>query len=148
MKVRFFFYELRSAFGHPPSIRRASMANDSNVEKSVLFNKNLLSALDTDFSENRSGFVDQVLSNVECVETGQVESYEWEGDGFTHHITRSRVRFEHTIFGDCPEYPIWCCTLAQYKSALLGYRHFLDMPKSLGSELIIELPEGEPENCY
>ncbi len=147
MKIQFFFYELKSAYGHPASLRQTSIAIEAGPDTTRLFNKNLLSALDTDFCENRFGFVDQVLSNVECVETGQVERYEWEGDGFTHQITRSRVRFEHSVFGECPEWPIWCCTFAQYKAALLGYRRFLDMPKSLDSELTIELPDGEPEDC-
>jgi hypothetical protein len=36
------------------------------------------------------------------------------------------------------------CTLAQYKAALQGWRKFIDMPKSIDSELIIELPDGTP----
>lgn len=37
---------------------------------------------------------------------------------------------------------------AQYKAALQGYRRFLDLPKSIDSELTIELPDGGPENCH
>lgn len=107
------------------------------------FNGHLFSHVTSDFSENRYGHVDLVLDAVEKVESGELAEYEWEGQGFTSHITRERVRFEHSVFGECPEWPIWCCTLAQYKTALQGYRRFLDMRKSIDSELIIDLPDGE-----
>lgn len=107
------------------------------------FSTYLLDSLMSDFSENRYGHVDLVLGAVAKIESGELAEYEWEGQGFTSHITRERVRFEHSVFGECPEWPIWCCTLAQYKAALQGYRRFLDMPKSIDSELIIDLPDGE-----
>lgn len=88
-----------------------------------------------------------MLAQVGKVESGDLREYQYEGQGFVHHITRQRVRFEHSVFGECPEWPIWCCTLAQYKAALLGYRRFLNMPESIDSELTIELPDGEPEGC-
>lgn len=112
------------------------------------FNGYALSSITSDFSENRHGDVDEALAAVEKVESGFLDHFETGGQGFIHHITRSRVRFEHSVFGECPEWPIWCCTFAQYKAALQGYRRFLDMPKSLDSELIIELPDGEPEDCH
>jgi hypothetical protein len=107
------------------------------------FSTYLFGSLLSEFSENRYGHVDLVLSAVAKVEGAELDEYEWEGQGFTAHITRDRVRFEHSIFNECPEWPIWCCTLAQYKAALQGYRRFLDMPRSIESELIIELPDGE-----
>jgi hypothetical protein len=106
-------------------------------------NKYLLAALDTDFSENFYGHIDEVLGAVAKIEVDELNEYEWEGQGFTSRITRDRVRFEHSVFGECPEWPVWCCTLAQYKAALQGYRRFLDLPKSIDTELVIELPEGE-----
>jgi len=87
--------------------------------------------------------VDGVLAEVAKVESGTLDEYTYVGDGFVHHITRNRARFEHSVFGECPEWPIWCCTLAQYMAALQGYRRFLDMPRSIESELIIDLPGGE-----
>lgn len=144
MKVKFYCFKTVSSNELHSSIWR-----DATIEENggQLFNKFLLSALGTDLSENRYGHIDLILSNVERIEHGLQDGYEWEGQGFTHHITRQRVRFEHSIFGECPEWPIWCCTLAQYKAALVGYRQFLDMPASIDSELIIDLPDGEPENC-
>ncbi len=122
---------------------RVAYLLDVSEEKSAEFSKYLFSALHTDFPECAPAFSDNVLEQVERIERGEIDAYEYEGQGFTQHITRDRVRFEHTIFGECPEWPIWYCTLAQYKTALKGYRQFLDMPKSIESELIIELPEDK-----
>ena len=58
-----------------------------------------------------------------------------------HTLTLERVTFEHAIFGECPEWPIWSCTLAQYKAALQGWRKFIDMPESIDTELIVDLPD-------
>ena len=143
MKVRFYFYELKSHYGHPPSLCQGSTVVNAFIPVAGDFNKYLLSAIDTDFSENRYGDVDEALAAVEKIEQGELNEFDTGGQGFCHHITQDRVRFEHSVFGECPEWPIWCCTLAQYKAALQGYRRFLDMPRSIDTELIIELPEGE-----
>jgi hypothetical protein len=100
----------------------------------------LLSALDTDFNENRFGACDHVLSEVERIERGEIDKYMYEGQGFMHIIRREGVTFEHMIFGVCSEWPLWTCPMAHYKAALNGWRLFLDMPESIDSELIIELP--------
>lgn len=99
----------------------------------------------SDFPAHHPEWVDMVLAEVSRIEQGETNSYEHWGDGFTQLITRDYVRFEHAIFNECPEWPIWYCTLAQYKAALLGYRQFLDLPESLDSTLIVELPEGDPK---
>ncbi|QHE88459.1 hypothetical protein [Hydrogenophaga sp. BPS33] len=145
VRIRFFYRWMHSAHGHPPILREARNINDLPFGESHPFY--VLSGALSDFLENRHGDLDEAMHAVEKVDDGALDSFETGGEGFTHHITRSRVRFEHSVFGECPEWPIWCCTLAQYKAALEGYRRFLDMPKSLDSELIIELPDGVPVNC-
>ena len=147
MKVRFHYYELKSHYGHPPSLRLGSVMIDGIPERNVSFNSVLLSAIDTDMPAYSTRHVDSALAEVTKIEAGEIDEYQYEGQGFVHHITRDRVRFEHSVFGECPEWPIWCCTLAQYKAALQGYRRFLDMPESIESELIIDLPDGEPMDC-
>jgi hypothetical protein len=127
--------------GHPPRLTETRNINDLPIGVSHPFYR--LSGALSDFLENRHGDVDETLAAVEKVERGELDVYDTGGEGFCHNITRDRVRFEHSVFGECPEWPIWCCTLAQYKAALQGYRRFLDMPRSIESELIIELPEGE-----
>lgn len=102
----------------------------------------ILSGAISDFLENRHGEVDNILSVIDQLEYGEIDSYEYEGQGFTQHITRDRVRFEHTIFGECPEWPVWSCTFKQYKVAMKGYRQFLSMPRNIKTELTVELPEN------
>lgn len=143
MKLHFCYYELKSPHGYPPRLRMGSLIFSEDEKNVASFNDYLLSGINTDFSENRHGDVDETLVAIEKVEMGALEVYDTTGEGFCHHITRDRVRFEHSAFGECPEWPVWCCTLAQYKAALQGYRRFLDLPKSIDTELIIELPEGE-----
>ncbi|AOS79414.1 MULTISPECIES: hypothetical protein [Hydrogenophaga] len=123
-------------------LRVGGLINSAESLRSV-FNSYLFSSITSDFYENRYGDVDETLVAIEQIEHGKLDAYDTGGNGFSHHITRERVRFEHSVFGECPEWPIWCCTLAQYKAALQGYRRFLDMPKSIDSELIIDLPDGE-----
>lgn len=142
MKVRFYCYQPICSDGTVMNISRNAVLLDASPDILLMYNSYILSALYTDFPEYDPSFCDDVLEQVGRIERGEIDAYEYEGDGFTQHITRDRVRFEHTVFGECPEWPIWYCTLAQYKAALQGYRQFLDMPKSIESELLIELPEG------
>ena len=144
MKIRFFFHETVSGNRLHRSLWRAAETCAASPND---LNKYLLGAINTDFSENRHGDVDEALAAIEKIENGELKQFETGGQGFAHQITRARVRFEHNVFGECPEWPIWCCTLAQYQTALRGYRRFLDMPKSLNSELFIDLPEGSPDDC-
>ena len=116
---------------------------DMTRENSVTrpYSDYLLSALDTDFNENRFGACDHVLSEIERIERGDIDQYMYEGQGFMHIISREGVTFEHMIFGVCPEWPLWTCPLSHYKAVLKGFREFVKMPESINSELIIELPE-------
>ena len=43
------------------------------------FEKYLLSALDTDFNQNREGQADEVLADIEKLEKGDIDSYETGG---------------------------------------------------------------------
>jgi hypothetical protein len=104
------------------------------------FEKYLLSALDTDYTTHTE-WCDQVLAEIDQLERGEITTYAWDGQGFQHRMTASKVIFEHTIFGECPDWPLWSCTLAQYKAALQGWRKFIEMPKSIDTQLIIELPD-------
>lgn len=103
----------------------------------------LLSALSSDFLAHHPEHCDLVLQKIAQIEAGEIEEYMWEGQGFLHYIKLDSVLFEHNIFGECPEWPLWSCSLAQYKAALQGWRQFIDMPKSIDSQLIIELPDDD-----
>ena len=108
------------------------------------YEKYLLSALGTDFPAYSPHHAENVLNEIKRLERGEIAAYTWEGDGFVHIMTPTTVTFEHSIFGECPEWPLWSCTLAQYKAALQGWRKFIDMPQSIETELIVELPESNP----
>ena len=101
----------------------------------------LASSLESDFPAYRSEHYEEVLQEIDRLERGEIDSYETGGDGFCHSLTRTHVVFEHTVFGECLEWPRWTCRLEQYKAALQGWKQFLQLPESIGSELIVELPE-------
>ena len=142
MKIRFYCYFPIARDGTQMSIRRNSILIDAPEYECKMFNKYLLSAMDTDFPAHHPSFADKVLNAIERLLNDEINVYTWEGDGFVHMISRDKVTFEHNIFGECPEWPIWTCTLAQYKAALQGWRQFVDMPKSIDTELIVDLPDG------
>lgn len=142
MKVRFYSYVPVGRDGTLMNLSRNSLLLDAPEATTHEFNKYLLSALDSDFREYSPHHADTVLTEIERLEQGEIPSYTWEGDGFVHMMTPNKVTFEHAVFGECPEWPLWTCTLAQYKAALQGWRKFIEMPKSIDTELIVELPEA------
>jgi len=141
MKVRYYYYWLENR----PSndlyyLCRSVGLLGADAETTRMYNSYVFSALSTDFPINHPEFVESVIKAISRIEQDEIDAYTWEGDGFTHDITRNIVTFEHAIFNECPEWPIWSCPLSHYKVALLGWRRFIDMPRAIGTELIIELP--------
>lgn len=88
------------------------------------FSTYLHSSLSSDFLANHSAHCDFVLQKITQIETGEIEEYMWEGQGFLHYIKTSSVLFEHNIFGECFEWPLWICSLAQYKVAFSVLTYF------------------------
>lgn len=124
----------------PDSALTSAMARENALVRP--YSIYLASSLVSDFPSRHPDMADTVLRDIEKLERGDVETVEWEGQEFWHRISRTKVTFENAIFGECPEWPLWSCTLAQYKAALQGWRTFIDMPKSIDSELIVELPDS------
>lgn len=98
----------------------------------------LCSALHTDL--HNPEHCEWVLKDIARLESGGIEHTEWDGQGFQHYISCTTVTLEHTIFGECPEWPTWHCSLSRYKAALVAWKLFLEMPISIDSEVIVELP--------
>jgi hypothetical protein len=142
MKVHFYSYVPVGRDGTLMDISRNSVLIDAPVSTVREFNKYLLSAIETDFLAHHPRLADEALEDISKLECGAIQTAEWGGEGFCHSLTPTQVTFEHAIFGECSEWPIWSCTLAQYKAALQGWRKFIDMPKSIDSELIVELPDA------
>jgi hypothetical protein len=142
MKAQFFYYWLRGQelSGNDYYMLSTALLIDAPEATIKGFNKYLLSALDTDYTTHTE-WCDEVLAEIDKLERGAIAAYAWDGQGFQHRMNALNVTFEHTIFGECPDWPLWTCTLAQYKAALQGWRKFIDMPKSIDTQLIIELPD-------
>ena len=83
--------------------------------------------------------IDDFLLKLEKIETEELKEIIWDGQAFQHKINKETVKFEHTIFGICEEYPIWSCKFEEYKRVLEGWEHFLKMEYSLESEVKVEL---------
>ena len=127
-------------YGHLPYLRTKISLQDTSVQLERDFNKYLLSSLETDYNTH-ADWCDEVLDAIGQLEKRAITTYTWDGQGFQHRMHISTVAFEHTIFGECPDWPLWSCSLSQYKAALQGWRKFIDMPKSIDTKLIVDLPD-------
>lgn len=137
----FFYCWLKNSYGHPPSLLISYELLEAPESLNFQYQKYLLSALDSDLQE--ISHCDLVLKKIAQIKTGEIEEYTDGGDGFYHYIKPNSVTFEHYVFNECPEWPLWSCSLAQYKAALEGWRKFLEMPVSIDSEVIVALPEDD-----
>ena len=144
MKARLYCYVPVNADGTLMGMCRSTKLIDADATTIRDFNKYLLSALRTDFPFYCADGLQKTLQDIEKMQRGETETAYWAGDSFCHSIGKGKVTFEHTIFGECPEWPIWTCTLAQYKAALQGWQRFLQMPISEESDVIVDMPEGVP----
>lgn len=86
-------------------------------------------------------YCDEVLAQIYRLEKKEINHYLAGVNHFTYTMNPHEVIFENCVFGECYEWPIWSCPLLQFKVALQGWRKFLDIPKSIDAELIIDLPE-------
>lgn len=99
------------------------------------FRKYLITGIMEDFQYVE--LFDDFFEELEKLERGEVEEVEWDGQAFQHKITKDEVEFNHTIFGECPEYPKWTCKYGEYKKILSGWRKFLEMPVNMKSKIEI-----------
>jgi hypothetical protein len=147
MSIKFSYWEMSkySNNSHLSSIkiRRAFEMLDAPGNIGLAYSQYLLSSLDSDFLENRFGACDELLIEIEKIERGEIEYFDFEYDGFIHHVNKKSVTFEHAIFGICPHWPLWSCPFSHYKIAVQTARDFYSMPESLDTQLIVELPETD-----
>jgi hypothetical protein len=147
MKIKFSYWDMSEyRKKSPPSnskIRRAFEMLEASKNLDWAYRKYLLSSLDSDFLENRFGACDELLIEIEKIERGEIEYFDFEYDGFIHHVNKKSVTFEHAIFGICPHWPLWSCPFSHYKIAVQTARDFYSMPESLDTQLIVELPETD-----
>ena len=147
LKIRLAYWDVSKYLRNIPKdaveIQRAFEIIDVPESFRKPYSQYLLSSLDSDFSENRFGAFDELLKEIEKIERGESENYFFETNGFTYHIGKNSVTFEHAIYGVCPHWPLWSCPLSHYKIALQAARDFFALPESLDTEVIVELPESD-----
>lgn len=85
-------------------------------------------------------YCDEILDEIEKVQSAQQEKTGWSGNAFDITIYRDHVDVNHQQFAGHPDWPTWTCSLAEFKTALQGWKRFLEMPVSLESEVVVELP--------
>lgn len=147
MKIRLAYWDvskyLKNGTSDALEIRHAFEILDAPENLRRPYSKYLLSTLDSDFFENRHKDCDLLLAEIKKLEDSELNSFNFEFDGFTHYVGRDSVTFEHAIFGVCPHWPLWSCPLSHYKIAVEAARDFFTMPVSLDTEVIVELPETD-----
>jgi hypothetical protein len=60
----------------------------------------LASAISSDFPAHHPNMADSVLADISKLESGEIQTTEWDGQGFQHRMTLNKVTFEHSIFGE------------------------------------------------
>ena len=108
------------------------------------FSKYLLPAITSDFPEQQPFLCDEALQDIGKLEGSEIDAAEWGGKYFSHFLTRTKATFEHAVYGESASWPLWSCTLGQYKAVLQGWRQFMEMPADIGSHLTVALPAGSP----
>ena len=147
MKIKISYWDMSEyrKHCHPSStkIRHVFDMLDTPNNISWAYRKYLLSSLDSDFLENRFGACDELLKEIEKIESGKIEFFVFDYNGFIHDVNKKSAIFEHAIFGVCPHWPLWSCPLSHYKIAVQAARDFFAMPVSLDTEVIVELPDSD-----
>lgn len=145
MIIKFGYYDDEN-FGLTafPEIKFSKKEITKNNKKSGYFKKKkeeytkyLITGIMEDFPDTE--IIDNFLPQLEKVETGKVQETVWDGQAFQHKINKEKVKFEHTIFGICEEYPLWSCKFEEYKKVLEGWEKFLEMEVDLRSEVVMEI---------
>ena len=101
------------------------------------YNKYFCSWLSCDVDTTQS--CSSILAQIEQLERGEKELAYGGGNAWFVTIYRDHADFELQSENEHPDWPIWKCSLAEVKTALIGWRKFLKMPKRLDSAMEIEL---------
>ncbi len=147
MKIRFFYLDISKYVKNSSSLNtevlRTSEVLEASVSVKQAYRQDILSSLDSDFSENSFGACDELLKEIRKIEDGGIEYFVFDYDGFIHHVNKKSTTFEHAIFGVCPHWPLWSCPFSHYKIAAQAARDFYAMPASLDTGVIVELPDSD-----
>lgn len=138
MKIIFGYYEDENlGMTEYSEIEFSLDETKESAEKKANYKKYLLTAImeDFPFPEILVDFYDEVKS----LEKGEIEYLEWDGQSFQHELTREKVKFTHTIFGECEEYPVWECKFKEYRKVLKAWKEFITMPRRKQNKLEVTI---------
>ena len=141
MKLKYYWEKFQNRFKEIDFASRCQLIGVTDQYEHPYW-KYLFSSLHFDLS-----FVDyceEVLLEIKKVRLGKIEKTGWSGNAFNINIYFDRVEIDHQQFGGLPEWPIWTCSLIEFKIALEGWKHFLEMPVNASTRLIVELPDRLP----
>ena len=133
MKLIFTYKNVRAHVNEIDLRRFASV--ESNWQ--LPYNKYFCSWLSSDVDTPQG--CSSILAQIEQLERGERELAYGGGNAWFVNIYRDHVDFELQSANDHPDWPIWKCSLAEVKTALIAWKKFLEMPKRLDSVMEIEL---------
>lgn len=136
MKLKLFYEDA----GHNPVIgrvlqrRKVVIGDDGGIERYQRYVANTLS-----FIAPTAKDCDRILSMIRDIENAQEEIIEVEGNDTTLILSKVGVQVDITINDDWVGQPEGRFCLEQIKKAIAAWRDFLKLPKSLDSEVVVDL---------
>lgn len=140
MKLIFYAYVLN---GHPGSGKASTLmkaATAESIGNESEYSKYLCAVLHFEFQDAR--YCEEVLIEIRKLEQGEIEKTGWAANAFITDIYSDRVEIDHQQFGGLPEWPMWTCSLQEFKVALEEWKNFLEMPVDASTQVIVELPDS------
>jgi hypothetical protein len=83
----------------------------------------------------------EVLIEIQKLEQGEIDKTGWTANAFVTDIYSDRVEIDHQQFGGLPEWPVWTCSLPEFKVALQEWKNFLEMPVDASTQVTVDLPD-------
>lgn len=142
MKLKFFYRPLawHPAQGTGFDLSRTATAADAAAAadhpNKGRYNLFLAAMLQSDFQD--ADYCERVLADMLLVERGKKEWTDCSGNCCTATIRLSVVQIDYDIF-DWYDLPEGRFTYSEFKTALQGWRDFLEMPVSMDSSVEIEV---------
>lgn len=133
----FHFYELRSAFGHPPRIGRGISASDNPDGRYNTY----FHALATEITQYS---INNATSAIEALISGESDECELGGDAWVMSINSTSVEFLNENFDEMNNGVDNVFPFSEFKWVFAAWREFLFMPDQAGgTQYEFSLPSTE-----
>ena len=135
MKIKYSNLELKSAFGHPPTIIRSGLmiSPEEDIKKIGIYIQCFNTLIDTVDACN------QVLQSIDDVLNGVKESKCFGLNDESMIIYKNYIQFDIDIDDSLVDQPEGRFTHDQIRKAVEGKIKFLNMDKKVGVELIVDI---------